>query len=54
MTRKGISKKFLLSIELLSVAYPKVAPDPSMNLPRVRMTPLGPAPYWKIVTVPSI
>lgn len=34
--------------------YPKVAPDPSMYLPRVRMTPLGPAPYWKIVTVPVI
>lgn len=23
-----------------------------MYLPRVRMTPLGPAPYWKTVTVP--
>lgn len=34
--------------------YPKVAPDPSMYLPRVRMTPFGPAPYWKIVTVPVI
>lgn len=32
--------------------YPNVAPEPSMYLPRVRITPLGPAPYWKIVTVP--
>jgi hypothetical protein len=35
-------------------AYPKVAPEPSMYFPRVRITPLGPAPYWKIVTVPMI
>ena len=36
-----------------SVTYPNVAPDPTMYLPRVRITPLGPAPYWKIVTVPK-
>lgn len=35
-------------------AYPKVAPEPNMYLPSVRMTPLGPAPYWKIVTVPAL
>lgn len=34
-------------------AYPKVAPEPSMNFPRVRITPLGPAPYWKIETAPK-
>lgn len=34
--------------------YPKVAPEPAIYLPRVRMTPLGPAPYWKMVTVPSL
>jgi hypothetical protein len=33
--------------------YPKVAPDPSIYLPSVRITPFGPAPYWKIVTVPG-
>lgn len=36
------------------VTYPKVAPEPSMYLPRVRITPLGPAPYWKMVTVPGM
>jgi len=40
--------------ESKSNTYPKVAPDPSMYLPRVRMTPLGPAPYWKMVTVPVV
>ena len=39
-------------IKLETQAYPKVAPEPSMYLPSVRMTPLGPAPYWKMVTVP--
>jgi hypothetical protein len=24
-----------------------------MNFPRVRITPLGPAPYWKIETAPN-
>ena len=34
------------------ISYPNIAPEPSMNLPRVRITPLGPAPYWKMETVP--
>lgn len=32
--------------------YPNIPPEPNMYLPRVRMTPLGPAPYWRMVTVP--
>ena len=31
----------------------KVAPEPSMYFPRVRMTPAWPAPYWKTVTPPE-
>lgn len=34
--------------------YPNVAPEPSMYLPKVRMTPFGPAPYWKMETVPAL
>ena len=33
--------------------YPKVAPEPSMNWPRVLMIPLGPAPYLAMLTVPG-
>lgn len=32
--------------------YPNMPPEPIIYLPRVRNTPLGPAPYWKIITVP--
>lgn len=39
--------------QLKDKTYPNIPPEPSMYLPRVRMTPLGPAPYWKIVTLPS-
>jgi hypothetical protein len=35
------------------ISYPNVAPEPSIYFPRVRITPLGPAPYWKMVTVPK-
>ena len=34
-------------------AYPNVAPEPSMYWPSVRMMPLGPAPYLKMLTVPG-
>lgn len=33
--------------------HPKVAPDPSINCPSVRMIPLGPAPYLAMLTVPA-
>ena len=35
-------------------SYPNVAPDPSMYWPSVRIIPLGPAPYLKMLTVPAI
>lgn len=34
------------------IAYPKVAPDPSMYWPKVLMTPLCPAPYRMILNPP--
>lgn len=33
--------------------HPNVAPDPSMYCPRVRITPLGPAPYLMMFTLPG-
>ena len=42
------------NIEGLGEAYPKVAPDPSMYCPKLRMTPFGPAPYLMILTDPKI
>lgn len=33
--------------------YPNVAPDPAIYVPRLRITPLGPAPYLMILTEPS-
>jgi hypothetical protein len=35
-------------------AHPKVAPDPSINCPRVLITPFGPAPYLIMFTDPVI
>jgi hypothetical protein len=49
----GLKHYKSLRYKLRELTYPKVAPEPSMYFPRVRMTPLGPAPYWKIVTVPA-
>lgn len=34
-------------------SHPKVAPEPSMYWPNVRMIPLGPAPYLNMLTVPG-
>ena len=41
-------------LEWASLADLNVAPDPTIYLPNVRITPAGPAPYWNIVTVPEL
>ena len=38
---------------ILCAAYPNVAPEPAIYCPSVLITPLGPAPYRKMVTVPA-
>lgn len=37
----------------LFVAYPKVAPEPSMYCPKVLIAPFGPPPYLMTLTPPS-
>lgn len=43
--REDRSNQYTDNLEKTRQAYPKVAPDPSMYFPNVRMIPFCPAPY---------
>lgn len=48
----SVRSYFVADLFALSMAYPKVAPEPSMYCPKVLIAPFGPAPYLMILSPP--